>query len=118
MKLKIKFPAGSVLGPDQLWDVKVALAVAGLVTPVSVLVIVVSLWGVLADTGVAGQFLSDAGIWSHWQVWLASGLLLQALVICLERYSRMRQRLVAAKQREQVIIPRSFATTRRPEIPF
>ncbi|GAB4373963.1 MAG: hypothetical protein OHK0021_16010 [Bryobacter sp.] len=95
MLLKIKLPANSVLVRsllwDAFWDAKAAFALASLLTPVSVLAIVVSLWGVLADTGFARQFLVDAGIWSHWQVWLALGLALQGLGMALEKYANRRQ---------------------------
>lgn len=50
-----------------------------LMTPASVLAFVFAGWSLAADLGMAGQFAIARGAFSHWMVWLAVGVLFQAI---------------------------------------
>lgn len=49
-----------------------------LLTPASVVALVLGLWRVTADVGWTEAFLISNGLFSHWQVWIALAILLQA----------------------------------------
>jgi hypothetical protein len=92
MIVRIKLRAGPLISSQRNLDSKLAFAVAGLLTPAAVLSIVVALWRLLADAKVAEQFVIEKGLLSHWQVWLALGILLQSLSVYLDRYGRRLER--------------------------
>lgn len=50
---------------------------AGLLTLGAVVCFIMSAWKLMADMGVAGNFAISAGVFSHWQVWLATAIALQ-----------------------------------------
>jgi hypothetical protein len=66
----------------------VALALAALLTPAAVMALVLAIWPLAADLKFTGAFPIDAGVFSHWQVWLALGCSLQCIAIVLNRYGK------------------------------
>jgi hypothetical protein len=92
MIVRIKLKPGPAISNQRNLDSKLALAVASLLTPAAVLSLVVALWRVLADAKIAEEFAIEQGLMSHWQVWLALGILLQSLSVYLDRYGRRIER--------------------------
>lgn len=45
-------------------------------------------WRLGSDLKMTGEFAISRGLFSHWQVWLALGILMQAAAIVLHRYAR------------------------------
>ncbi|MBV8706362.1 MAG: hypothetical protein JO182_15675 [Acidobacteriaceae bacterium] len=50
---------------------QIALAVGSLLAPLALGAFTVSFWGFAAEFGWANGFFVTAGVFSHWQVWLA-----------------------------------------------
>jgi hypothetical protein len=48
-----------------------------LLTPASVVALVLGLWRVSSDLGWTEEFLIANGLFSHWQVWIALAIVLQ-----------------------------------------
>jgi len=88
MVVRIRFAKGPTIGRQRKKNRRVALAAAGLLTPAAVLVGVVGLWRLTADLGFTAGFAISSGIFSHWQVWLATAGLLQLFANLLNRYGR------------------------------
>ena len=86
MIVRIRFGPGPqiVRGPRK--NRHVALAAASLLGPVAVMALVLGLWGVAADFKIAGDFAIAAGLFSHWQVWIAFALVVALLARVLNRY--------------------------------
>ncbi len=54
-----------------------------LLTPAAVVALVLGLWRVSADLGWTEEFLISNGFFSHWQVWIALAIGLQAAATSL-----------------------------------
>ena len=67
---------------------RMALAAAVLLTPAAFLTGVVGVWRVTDDLGFTAGFAISSGVFSHWQVWLASAVLLQVCARLLNRYGK------------------------------
>jgi len=66
----------------------VALAAASLLAPVAAMALVLGIWGLAADLKIAGDFAISNGLFSHWQVWIASAVVLAFVARLLNRYGR------------------------------
>ena len=86
MVVRIRFGRGPNVDRRRKKNRRVALAAAGLLTPAAFLVGVVGLWRLTADLGFTAGFAISSGIFSHWQVWLATAVLLQFCAHLLNRY--------------------------------
>ena len=75
-QIKVKIP------PD------VVLAVSTLLRPVALTAIVFAVWRVTADMSWTKDFPIPSGLFSHWQVWLVLGVLLQMASTTLGRSLR------------------------------
>jgi hypothetical protein len=64
---------------------EVASGLAGPLTLLSVTCFSMSVWKILADLGWAGKFFLSSGIWSHWQLWIASAVAGQLVSFRLAR---------------------------------
>lgn len=62
-----------------------ALAVSALLTPVAVIALVFGMWRIGEDVGWTEDFVISNGLFSHWQVWIALAIALQALASMLSR---------------------------------
>jgi hypothetical protein len=49
---------------------------------------VFGVWRLTADLGFTAGFVISSGIFSHWQVWLATAVLLQLCARMLNRYGK------------------------------
>jgi hypothetical protein len=65
-----------------------ALALSALLTPAALMAFALSFWRFGADVNWTGRFAIADGLFSHWQVWGALGIVLQAGAIALNRYGR------------------------------
>ena len=69
------------------WEAMVGLSLRWL-NPLSALACVLALWRLCYDLNWAGWFAISDGFFSHWQVWLATAIVLQVLQTMLERHGR------------------------------
>ena len=65
----------------------VALAFGGLMTPLALMAYVLGFWRLASDMGITGES-GLTGVFSHWQVWIPAGALLQFAGTSLNRYGR------------------------------
>jgi hypothetical protein len=63
------------------------MAIASLMTPVALMAWALGLWGMAADMKWAGEFAITQGMFSHWQVWFAVGILVQFAAFLLHRFA-------------------------------
>jgi hypothetical protein len=88
MRIRIRFGAGPKVRQKQRKNQHLALALAALLTPASVMAAVLAFWRLAADLKATGQFPISDGLFSHWQVWLAAAASLQLSAFVLERYGK------------------------------
>jgi hypothetical protein len=88
MIVRIKLRVGPSLAAERNLDSKLAYALASLLTPGAVLCFIVALWRLLADLNVTEEFAIEAGLLSHWQVWVALGVAIQSASVYLDRYGK------------------------------
>src|SRR5579862_1208144 len=87
MMLRIKLPHGRALQRKPGKNRHAALAFGGLLTPLALMAYVLGFWRLASDLGFAGES-GITGVFSHWQVWIPAGALLQFAGISLSRYGR------------------------------
>jgi hypothetical protein len=87
MVVRIRFQRGRPLQRVSGKNRHVAGAVGALLTPAALMAYVLGFWRLGSDMGVAGEF-GIRGLFSHWQVWMLTGVLLQAVSRGLSRYGR------------------------------
>jgi hypothetical protein len=63
----------------QAFSRQLANVLVALLTPASVIALVMGLWRVGTDLGWAGAFLISGGFFSHWQVWIALSIALKMI---------------------------------------
>jgi hypothetical protein len=95
MVVRIRFSKGPKVAEKRRKNRRVALATAGLLTPAAFLVGVVGVWRLTADLGFTAGFAISSGIFSHWQVWLASAVLLEVFARLLNRYGKSEDAAVS-----------------------
>ena len=88
MIVRIRFGRGTKVGNKPRRPSRIALGVAGLLTPAAVLATVLGLWRIAADMNWTGTFAIPDGFFSHWQVWLGAAVLLQLCAHLLNRYAK------------------------------
>jgi len=88
MKVRIRFGRGAKVDKHARNSHKLALGLAGLLTPAAVLATVLGLWRIAADLNWTGSFAISTGLFSHWQVWLGMAVLLQLCARLLNRYGK------------------------------
>ena len=88
MVVRIRFAKAPKVAEKRRKKRRIALATAGLLTPAACLVGVIGLWRLTADLGFTAGFAISTGIFSHWQVWLATAVALQLCARLLNRYGR------------------------------
>jgi hypothetical protein len=87
MVVRIRFQQGRPRQHTPGKNRHVAAAVGALLTPAALMAYVLGFWRLAADMGVAGEF-GITGLFSHWQVWMLTGALLQGVSRGLSRYGR------------------------------
>jgi hypothetical protein len=88
MVVRIRFGKGTKLGSKRQRSRRMALALAGMLTPAAVMAAALGLWRIAADMSWANRFAITSGLFSHWQVWVGVAVLLQLCARMLNRYGR------------------------------
>ena len=88
MVVRIRLGRGPKIGKHLGKNRQAALALAALLTPATLLASVLALWRIAADMNWTASFAIASGLFSHWQVWLGTALLLQLCAHLLNRYGR------------------------------
>src|SRR5689334_18827903 len=87
MIVKIRFPQGRRLQHQRGTNRQLSAALGALLVPGSLMAYSLGFWRLASDMGLAGQF-DITGVFSHWQVWIGLGVILNAGGIALNRYAR------------------------------
>src|SRR5258708_26741822 len=87
MILRVRFQRGRSLQRIQGKNRHVAFALGALLVPASLMAYVLGIWRLASDMNMAGSF-GITGLFSHWQIWLILGVLLQIASSMLNRYGR------------------------------
>src|SRR5438105_5225120 len=87
MIVKIQFPRGRRLQHRRGTNRAVSAAFGALLVPASLMAYSLGFWRLASDMGLAGQF-DITGTFSHWQLWIGLGVILNGSAISLNRYSR------------------------------
>jgi hypothetical protein len=90
MVVRIRLGKGPRIGRQYGKNRQVALALAALLTPATVLASVLALWRIAADMNWTNSFAIPSGLFSHWQAWFGMALLLQVCSRLLNRYGNGR----------------------------
>ena len=85
MIVRLQVSYGQTLRRVQHVNRQVAIGLASLLTPVSLMALVLGFWRLGADLNITGAFAISRGIFSHWQVWMALAIVMQAAAIVLGR---------------------------------
>ena len=64
-----------------------ALTAAALLTPSALIAFTMAFWVIAAEMQWTGQFVWSHGLFSHWQVWVASAAVLLLVARLLEKLS-------------------------------
>ena len=88
MIVRIRFGPGPHVERKGRKNRRMALAMGSLLVPVAVMASVLGVWRLAADLKIAGDFAIANGLFSHWQVWIASAVVLAFLARLLNRYGR------------------------------
>src|SRR5258705_10241454 len=76
MVVRTRLARGRPIERGKRKNQRLALAFGALLTPAAVMASVLGLWRLAADMKWTGEFGISSGLFSHWQVWLASAALL------------------------------------------
>jgi hypothetical protein len=87
MILRIRFQRGHPIQKTPGKNRHVALAFGGLLVPLALMAYVLGFWRLATDLGIAGES-GITGVFSHWQVWIPIGAVLQIAGFALSRYGR------------------------------
>ncbi len=88
MIVKLRFATGRRVKIASGKNRHVALAVAALMTPATLMMFVMAMWRIASDIQLATEFPINEGVWSHWQVWIASAFLSHLTSVILNRYGK------------------------------
>ena len=88
MVVRIRFVNGPKLGRKRQMDRRAAQMAALLLSPAALVAFILATWRIAADLNWTNSFAIATGLFSHWQVWMATAILLQLCSRRLNRYSR------------------------------
>ncbi len=88
MKLRLRLSRVPRLAEVRRRLRRTALGLAALMIPASLAAYALGFWRIAADLNLTGQFAISQGLFSHWQVWIALGALIQGTAMTLSRYGR------------------------------
>jgi len=88
MVVRIRFKRRPRLGRKRRNNKRLALAVAALLPPLALTAALLAAWRIAADLKLSASFAISTGLFSHWQVWMAGAVLLQACSFALNRYGK------------------------------
>jgi hypothetical protein len=87
MIVRIRLRLGSPIQRKHGKNRPLALAAGGLLVPASLMAYALGFWRLASDMGMAGEF-GIKGMFSHWQIWIGTAVLLQVTASILNRYGR------------------------------
>jgi hypothetical protein len=87
MKVRLRLPTGPPIKRKPGKNRHLALAAGALLIPASLMAYVLGFWRLASDMGLVKGF-TIAGLFSHWQVWIALAVLLHVTASILNRYGR------------------------------
>ena len=87
MILRVRLNRGQPIQRKAGKNRHVALAFGGLMMPLALMAYVLGFWRLASDMGFAGES-GITGVFSHWQIWIPGGALLQFAGTSLTRYGR------------------------------
>ena len=99
MIVRIRLQRGPTVKRNRRKNQHVSLALATLLSPIKFAACALGLWRLTADLGLAGQFAIQDGLFSHWQVWIGIGGLIQLLSMALNRYGNSAASLPVSEQK-------------------
>lgn len=88
MVVKIQVGYGPTLGRNKGKNRRLALIAGAVLTPAALVACVLAFWRLSSDLNWTGEFAISSGLFSHWQVWIVMGVLLQFCASTLNRYGR------------------------------
>jgi hypothetical protein len=86
MFVRIRLQRGATVERRRRRNRQLALALGALLTPSAVMAFVLGIWRLGADLKWTREFAFSHGVWSHWQVWIATGAILELCAAMLNRY--------------------------------
>src|SRR5689334_3749423 len=87
MILRVRLRRGQPIQHKAGKNRHLALAFGGLMMPLALMAYVLGFWRLASDMGIAGES-GITGVFSHWQIWIPTGALLQFGGSSLTRYGR------------------------------
>ncbi len=87
MIVRIKLRQGRVFKKAPGKNRHLALAGGALLIPASLMAYVLGFWRLASDIGVTGEF-GLRGVFSHWQIWIVTAVVLHITASVLTRYGR------------------------------
>src|SRR5215471_17122749 len=87
MILRVRLHRGRPIRHSEGKNRHVALALGSLLTPVSLMAYVLGFWRLASDLGFVGES-GITGVFSHWQICIPFGAVLQIAGASLSRYGR------------------------------
>src|SRR4051812_27677675 len=91
MTVRLQLRYGQALRKAQYINRLIAVGLASLLTPASLMALVLGFWRLGADLNITGAFAISRGIFSHWQVWMALAIVMQAAAIVLGRFGNRQE---------------------------
>jgi hypothetical protein len=88
MKIRIRLKYEHAVRRTVALNRQAAMIVSSLMAPISLMAWALGGWRLLADLKMASEFAIESGLFSHWQVWIAVGIVLQFAAFLLHRFSR------------------------------
>ncbi len=88
MIVRIRFGSGAKVRKVRGKNRRIALMIASVLTPFSLMAAVLGLWRLGSDLSFVGKFPIPSGPLSHWQVWLSAAAALETCSLALGRYGR------------------------------
>src|ERR1700683_1311146 len=87
MIVRIQLRQGQPLRRARGKNRQLALASGALLIPASLMAYVLGFWRLASDVGVANEF-AIRGLFSHWQIWIVTAVVLHVTAGVLTRYGR------------------------------
>ena len=91
MIVRLQFRYDEALQKTLVINRQISIALASILTPLSFMSLVLGFWRLGADLNLTGAFAISQGMFSHWQVWMALAIVMQAAAIVLGRHGRREQ---------------------------
>lgn len=80
-----RIDCGGLISPAKRIALKFGAFLSTILSPVSLIAYVFAVWRLASDVGWTAPFAIRAGFFSHWLVWLSTGLVLSLCASILKR---------------------------------